>query len=79
MNGLNNYNITLEKEVVKNDLRITKVENFIRKTSIDEFTQFINVLKGDMSLFGPRPGVTGYWEVSHFAKITMLNLAKEVA
>lgn len=40
---------------LKNDPRVTKVGNFIRKTSIDEFPQFINVLKGEMSLVGPRP------------------------
>ena len=40
---------------LKDDPRVTKVGDFIRKTSIDEFPQFINVLKGEMSLVGPRP------------------------
>lgn len=55
------------KQATKNDSRVTKVGKFIRKTSLDEFPQFINVLRGEMSLVGPRPHMVKH--TSDYSKI----------
>ncbi len=73
-------------QVSRNDERITTIGRFIRKTSMDELPQFINVLKGDMSVVGPRPHMVSHthmyaeridkFMVRHFIKPGITGLAQ---
>ncbi|MGY3795223.1 exopolysaccharide biosynthesis polyprenyl glycosylphosphotransferase [uncultured Aquimarina sp.] len=77
---------TSGKQTTKGDARVTRIGKFIRKTSIDELPQFINVLKGDMSVVGPRPHMVKHNEdfsrkvdkfmVRHFVKPGISGLAQ---
>ncbi|WP_081810645.1 sugar transferase [Bacillus sp. UNC438CL73TsuS30] len=55
---------------IKGDTRVTKVGKFIRRTSIDEFPQFVNIIKGDMSIIGPRPTLTYHpWSIEEYTVV----------
>jgi lipopolysaccharide/colanic/teichoic acid biosynthesis glycosyltransferase len=56
-----------------NDPRVTRVGRFLRKTSIDELPQFINVLKGEMTLVGPRPPLP--YEVEYYSAYENLRMS----
>ena len=57
-----NDKVDINGVLLSDDKRLTKVGKFVRKTSLDELPQMINVLKGDMSLIGPRPLLVEYLE-----------------
>lgn len=73
-------------QISKNDPRVTRIGKIIRKTSIDELPQFINVLKGEMSVVGPRPHMVSHthmyaekidkFMVRHFIKPGITGLAQ---
>lgn len=58
---------------IKDDPRITKVGSFLRKTSLDEFPQFINVLRGEMAIVGPRPPLSS--EVALYERYQLRKLS----
>ena len=72
-NLLNSSHDTTTPYKLAGDHRITRVGKFIRKTSLDELPQFFNVLRGEMSLVGPRPPLP--YEVEYYSERDRLRLA----
>ena len=61
-------------ELLPNYMRVTKLGNFIRKTSLDELPQLVNVVIGDMSLIGPRPLLMSYLKLYDDKQIKRHNI-----